>query len=399
MRDVFWPLAGTLLMQTVSTMLFLSVPVIAPVLAAEAGFAASSIGIYTSLVFAGAMPVSLVIGGLIGRFGAIRVMQIGLFAACIALLGPLLGTLWAVFASAVVVGMGYGPNTPGASHVLARFTRPQDRPLVFSIKQSGAPLGGVFAGLLMPWIVELADWQTALMVASAIGAVTVLAVQPLRPRADDDRSPNKRISVRSSVAQLRLLAANSEMQRMTFASFTYAGIQMCLFSFMVTYLVERHSFSLVLAGMAFSAMQVAGVVARIGWGWVADRIVPARLVLGGLGLASAGFVVLIAWFSADWPFWAIAGVCALAGATASGWNGVFLAEIARVAPSGQISAATGGTIFFTYFGLVVGPSIFAGVVAVTDSYAVAFYAIAAAIAFAGLLVLRTKGATPATVAG
>jgi len=42
MRDVFWPLAGTLLMQTVSAMLFLSVPVMAPVLVSNVARSASS---------------------------------------------------------------------------------------------------------------------------------------------------------------------------------------------------------------------------------------------------------------------------------------------------------------------------------------------------------------------
>ena len=396
MRDVFWPLAGTLLLQTVTAMLFLCVPILAPALAAEAGFDASSVGIYASLVFAGAMPVSLMIGGLIDRFGAIRVMQVGMLAACAGLLGPMAGTLYAVFISAVVIGMGYGPNTPGASHVLARFTPPKDRPLVFSIKQSGAPLGGFIAGLLVPWVVLTYDGRTALVVVSALGLLSMLAVQPLRRRVDDDRRPGGRISVRSSFTQLRLLAANADMKRLTAASFTYAAIQMCVFSFLVVYLVDRLGYSLTAAGMAFSAMQIAGVVARIGWGWLADRFVSARIVLGGLGLVSASFVVLIAWFGADWPFWTVAGVCALAGATVSGWNGVFLAEIARVAPEGQVSAATGGTIFFTYFGLVVGPSVFSGIVALSGSFVVAFHVIAVAIALAGLMVLR-RGGTPTAV--
>lgn len=389
MRQVLWPLAGTLLLQTVSALIFLSVPVLAPALAAEAGFPASSVGIYSSLVFAGAMPVSLVIGGLIDRFGAIRVMQVGMLAASAALMGPLIGTLAAVLVSGVGVGIGYGPNTPGASHLLARVTRPQDRPLVFSIKQSGAPLGGVIAGLMIPWLVEAYGWRTALIVSAIAGVITVLAVQPLRRRADDDRRADRPISVRAALAQLRLLAASAEMKRLTLASFTYAGTQMCLFSFLVTYLVESGGFTLVAAGVAFSAMQVAGVVARIGWGWVADRLVPARAVLAGLGFASGAFVVVIAWFTGDWPLWAIAMVCALAGATASGWNGVFLAEVARVAPGGQISAATGGTIFFTYFGLVVGPSVFAVIVAVAG-YQAAFYATAAAVASAGFLCIGRR---------
>jgi sugar phosphate permease len=387
MKQVLWPLAGTLLMQTVASLIFMAVPVLAPEIADDIGFDASRVGFYSAMVFAGAMPVSLVIAGVINRVGAVRVMQFGMFAMALAVAGPVLGSLWFVLASGVVVGLGYGPNTPAASHVLARFSRPQDRPLVFSIKQSGAPLGGFLAGLVIPWIVVVAGWHAALYAAGGLGLLAILLVQPLRRHADDDRDPAAKISVRQSVAQLKFLAASGEMKRLTFASFTYAGVQMCIFSFLVTYLVQRLDYSLVAAGAAFSAMQAAGVVARIFWGWVADRYVPARVVLSGIGVSAAVLVVVVAAFTPAWPFWLVSTVCACVGATVSGWNGVFLAEVARVAPPDQISAATGGTIFFTYFGLVVAPVVFSGLVAVTDSYALSFGVIAAFGLLASLLIL------------
>lgn len=74
------------------------------------------------------------------------------------------------------------------------------------------------------------------------------------------------------------------------------------------------------------------------------------------------------------------------GATAASWNGVFLAEIARVAPKGQISAATGGSIFFTYFGLVVGPTLFSATIYLSGGYHLGFYAIAGAVLLAALLI-------------
>ena len=46
------------------------------------------------------------------------------------------------------------------------------------------------------------------------------------------------------------------------------------------------------------------------------------------------------------------------GASAIGWNGVYLAEVARRAPPGMASMATGGTLAFTFLGVVVGPLMF-----------------------------------------
>jgi hypothetical protein len=54
----------------------------------------------------------------------------------------------------------------------------------------------------------------------------------------------------------------------------------------------------------------------------------------------------------------VLGVLLLYGATALGWNGVYLAAVARLAGPAQAGMATGGTLAFTYFGVVVTPPLF-----------------------------------------
>jgi fucose permease len=87
-------------------------------------------------------------------------------------------------------------------------------------------------------------------------------------------------------------------------------------------------------------------------------------------------------------------VIAALGATAIGWNGVYLAETARVAPAGQAGLATGGCLFFTYVGVVCCPFLFGLLQRSSGSYALCFAAAAAAYAVVGaLLVLRRPPAT------
>ena len=54
------------------------------------------------------------------------------------------------------------------------------------------------------------------------------------------------------------------------------------------------------------------------------------------------------------------------------WNGVHLAEVARLAPRHRVSEATSGGAIVTFMGYVIGPSGFAMVLALTDSYRLAF---------------------------
>jgi hypothetical protein len=62
---------------------------------------------------------------------------------------------------------------------------------------------------------------------------------------------------------------------------------------------------------------------------------------------------------------------------------VFSAEVARRAPAGQIGAATGGVLFFAFFGVLVGPSSFAAAYDIVGSYG-ATYGLLAVLAAAGL---------------
>ncbi len=82
------PLAAVTLIQAMLMMAAATVPVLAPDLAADSGLAARWIGVYSSLVFAGAMGSIMVGGALTRRFGALAMTQVA--AAIAAEIRPLL---------------------------------------------------------------------------------------------------------------------------------------------------------------------------------------------------------------------------------------------------------------------------------------------------------------------
>ena len=81
------------------------------------------------------------------------------------------------------------------------------------------------------------------------------------------------------------------------------------------------------------------------------------------------------------------------GATAVGWNGVYLAEIARVVPLADVGTATGGILMFTFIGVVIGPTCFGAVVAATGSYAAALAALNVPVLAAVLMLAGSGGPT------
>ena len=115
MGETFKSLATTLAVQMLGSMALLTVPVLAPAAARDVGVPAAYVGLYIALAYGASMLASLACGDLIRRLGAIRVSQLCLLLCAIASLLAVGGTLGFFAASAVFMGLGYGPMTPASS--------------------------------------------------------------------------------------------------------------------------------------------------------------------------------------------------------------------------------------------------------------------------------------------
>ena len=366
----------TTAIQIAVAMAVVALPSIAPLAARDLNVPSSMIGAYVSVVYLGAATAALIGGGLVRRLGAIRLSQIGLALCAIGLTVGVWPSVVLVGLSALLVGLGYGPITPASSHILARTATPQTIALTLSIKQTGVPAGLALAGIAVP----------PLAVALFCAAVA-LAAQRMRADLDADRDPHAQVSMAQIIAGLRLVLGSAQLRSVAAVSFVYSGMQVSLTAFVVSYLADEVGLSIVQAGLGLTVASVCGVVARIVWGAVADRWLSPRMTLALLGVAMAAFAVATAMFGA-WPFPVMLLVLGGFGATAIGWNGVYLAEVAQVAPKGQAGLATGGCLFFTFGGVVVCPGLFGLLQRATGSYAMSFIAAAAVCTITAALEYR-----------
>ncbi len=372
--------------QTLVSLAMLALPAIAPKLTAELGLPSSLVGFQISLAYGGAMCTSLVAGSLVRRWGALRTSQVALAAAALGLAGMTAGWLPVMALASVVLGFGYGMVNPAASHLLMKATGPAHRNLIFSIKQSGVPVGGTLAGLTLPPVALAFGWEWALMAVAAVAVALALALQPARAGWDADREPAARLRG-SPLAGLGLIWKSPTLRALSLTGFAFAAVQLSLSTFAVTMLVADLDWPLVQAGMLLSALQVAGVLGRVAAGLAADRWFGGTGTLIGLGLLTGGCSLAAGLLGAGSPAMLAFMVMVPFGAAALGWNGVYLAEIAHAAVEpAQIPRITGASLFFTYGGVLAGPSAFAALHGVTGSYT-ATYALSALPAFIGAAML------------
>jgi MFS family permease len=299
---------------------------------------------------------------------------------------------WAILAGALLVGFGYGPITPASSHLLARTTPAHRMSLVFSVKQTGVPLGGALAGAIVPSLQLVAGWQAALLLVAAACLLCAVVAQSLRGTFDADRDPARPLGLGHFLEPVRLVLAEPALRMLAGCSFVFSVAQLSLTTYLVTFLTQDLAYGLVVAGAVLSISQLGGVIGRVWWGYASDRWFGARRMLALLGSLMAAMALATALLHGAVPHLLVVAVLFLFGASAIGWNGVYLAEVARQAPPGRAGMATGGTLAITFLGNVLGPPLFGSVSGAFGSYRASFLVLAVPLALcAGVLWRGTRG--------
>lgn len=365
--------------------------VVAVQASADLGVKSTSIGIYTAVLYIVAMVAGLAAGGLLARFGVVRTCQALLLSCGAGLILAAALPLWPMaLAAAVLIGLASGPLNPAGSRILARHSPARWRPLVFSVKQTGTPIGGMLAGLLLPPLMALYDWRIAIAMIAALPLATLFALQLVRRDLDDDRDPAFPVNLAGIADSLRVIVTNKPLVILVIAGFLYTFTQMAILTFIVIFMEEAHGLPTEFAGGVFAIIHGSAIPARVFWGAIAGRWLSCWVLLGLIGILMSISLVALSFFSPDWPFWLTAFVAILLGVSTNGVLGLLLSEFARMAPANKVGEVAGGGQFFLFFGIVGGPPVFGAIVEFGGGYESAFHLIALLSFLAGAYLLLTR---------
>lgn len=392
LRDTVTVVFFMIWVQLIGSMASLWLPAIAPEAAAALGIDASLIGLQVVVVYLGGMITSLFAGGLVARLGAWRVSQVslGLFALAHLIISS--GALPLMALGSFIIGFGYGLINPPAAHLMSKVVTPKNRNLVFSIRFTGVPLGGIAASTFAPAIALSLDWQSSMYVTIGVAVAMVFIMEFFRKRWDSDRSRAAPL-FRSPLADIKAAWKLPAIRWLCFTGLFLAAIQLSLNAFAVTFLVEETGYTLVAAGLALTAVQVAGVIGRIAWGVLADRIRSGFTALIINALLTALSALATVFVAPEWPVGIVYLLFFIFGFTAMGWNGVFASAVVEHSPQGKAGNMTGAALFFTFSGVIVGPAVFTLGYQLVGTYSGSFMVTAIlALAGTGTIILAAKGA-------
>ena len=384
-----WPLAATLATQSLATMAAYSFPVVAPVIAKDLQVPGTLVGFFISTVYGVGIVSSLLSPRFIRRYGAVRVSQLVLMATLAMLLACSLGSVLSVVLGAALLGLAYGATAPSSTHLLVPRTPHGIINLVLSIRQIGVPLGGVLAGLVMVPLTLQLGWRAALLCQTVPVLLALVLLQIARARWDVDRDPATEVFAKGMLSPIKILHESNAIRSLAFASFVYSGLQLCFISFLTVHLTSQVNFDLVQAGRALAVYQISAVLSRPLWGWLADKFVTARQLLIVQGFIMCVAAALAGQFAASWSHDLVLTICAVAGATASGFTGLAYAEWARLGGARR-TEATGLGSGIMFAGVMLMPSIFSVAVTFFGDYGIAYGCAGALAALSGLLLFASK---------
>ena len=274
----------------------------------------------------------------IARLGTHQSLLLCLLTLLLGLILQSAGSLYLALAGSGIAGFAYALTNPVASALLAE-VRSKRTHLVFSIKQSGVPLGAGLAVLSGP----LADTFTLLWMAIPSSILVLLLVSRpslhLTPQFDQK-------------AGLIGVWRDAEVSRLLMMAMCFGAVQMIVLGSFPS-LLETGYISAVGASIALALGNSMGLFGRIFWGGLADRLHSGPLILTLIGFTSALLILTLLYL----PGLAL-GVFALTGFVAIGWNGVFLAAI-RLSQHQAASTATASAMTYLFASGLIGQMIFA----------------------------------------
>jgi predicted MFS family arabinose efflux permease len=389
-------LVGALLTgHIMSSMALLVLPALAPEVAREYSIDASLIGYFIVLVCAGQLVTLTLFSSVTRRFGACRINQAGHSCVAAAMLSMMLPSPAFLAVGALLIGFGYGLIGPSFSHLLMRFSPPERRNLIFSLQQTGVPIGGIAAALVAPAVALAFGWRWSLLLSAVLVSCAVVMMQRGRRRWDDDRDASVRIVSQQPFANIRLVWRIVPLRRVALAGAAFCAAQFCIGAYTVVVCVQVFGLSLLAAGAVLTVVQVSSALGRVILGWLCDALGNTARVLTFNAMVMLATCIASYWIAPGWPLWAIYGLFALHGFTTGAWAGAVLAEAGRLATGagGPASLALSGMFVYLNAGKLLGPLVFANIYLFTQSYAWGFASLAfpAALAWVWLSKVNASG--------
>ncbi len=360
-------LSVTTLTQATIALIAQGIGTLAPFLITGLGLSKTQVGFAGGAVNVGMTLTALLAGRAVDTWGEKRVLVTGgLATGAAVVLASFSNTFMVLIVLLMFTGVWAATSTPAGSKAIMTWFPFSQRGLALGIRQTGVPLGGMVAALLIPPIAISFGWKIAMGV---IGLGPILGAA-LCQVAYKDHPLEVGLGKAAKSRKWTELLRNKEIWLVSLTAITYIAAQFTIVTYLVLYLHDKTGFSVALASLFLALVQFGGMVGRIFWGYISDAFFQGarKPVLALIGIMAIVMALTMLALTPQTPIWIIGLATFLFGFTAIGWNGVYITLLSEVAGSDQAGTAVGLGLTLLQLGVLVFPPLFGLMVDYSGSY-------------------------------
>jgi MFS transporter, ACS family, hexuronate transporter len=358
---------------------------LAPFLQDDLQISRASVGLISTAVFLTAAPSALFGGRASDRVGERRVLIIsGVLGSFAALAVTASIGFWTLVLSCLALGLGNGIQNPAGSAAIMRWFPQHQRGFAMGIRQTGVPIGGMLAAGVAPILALHYGWRSAYLaggILSLIGALLIVVAYFDPPR--------KPIAGAVAMRSLKDLARDKRLLLLAVIFNCQVFTQMAATTYFVLFLHETFAASVVTAGVLFVVVNVAAMVARIGWGLVSDRRFqgkrrPVLMMIIALTVCSTLGAALL---PSGTPLWLVGVLSIFFGISAFAWTGILGTLVIEIAGPESAGSAISLVQVLATPATLLAPPLFGLLADVSGSYQ-ASWLVLTLIGTVGLITVR-----------
>ena len=367
--DAWLRLIVSLALSTIGGVGMWSVVVALPTVQAEFGVARGAASLPYTLTMVCFGVASIVMGRLSDRFAIIVPVVIGTLALALGYVAAgFAGSLWLyTLAQGVLIGTGSSATfAPLLAHTSLWFDR--RRGIAVAIFASGNYLAGTLWPPIVQHFIETIGWRHTYFAIGVFCAATMLPLALFLRRPPPAAGHEAKHAAATPHAMHALGLSNRALQ----ALLVIAGLACCVaMSMPLVHLVAYCAdlgYGPARGAQMLSLMLACGIVSRLTFGFICDRIGGLRTLLLGSGLQGFALVLFL-------PFDGLVSlyiISALFGLFQGGIVPTYAIIVREFFPSREAGARVGIVITATLFGMALGGYLSGVIFDVTGSYRAAF---------------------------
>ncbi|MCW3154712.1 MFS transporter [Achromobacter spanius] len=329
----------------------------APLLRQDLGLDLASIGTLTAVFSLLGVVGGIAAGGVIARFGARRMLLLGLLATALGtVMGAMAPSYGLLLASRVIEGLGFLMVTVAGPAALQRMVSASGRDFAFALWSCYMPTGMAVAMMASQ---AFDHWQAYWWCAGAAVAVALASVAALVPAGESTASASLSWRGLRQDTVDTLGAAGPVLLALSFT--LYSLMFFALFTFLPVLLMEQLGLTLAQAGLYSAIASAANIIGNLGAGVLLARGW-RRSTLIACASATMGLVALLI-FQSVLPAMPTFLLCVLFSAVGGLIPATLLGTAPLVAPRPALTAASVGLVMQgSNLGQVIGPVTVGGVI-------------------------------------